>query len=85
MKLAELALQYQAQADALRGRIRALEALRAAEGSTLELDRRIRLLDTMRREASALAKVCAHYYERGYCRNERYTVYGIKRLRRTAL
>ena len=85
MKLAELAPQYQAQAEVLRSRIKELEALRAAGGSTLELDRRIRLLETMRREASALAKLCAHYYERGYCRNARYTVRGIKRYARTTL
>lgn len=85
MKLVELAPQYQAQAEALRVRIRELEALRAAEGSTLELDRRIRLLETMRQEAAALAKLCAHYYERGYYRNARYTVCGIRRLTRTTL
>ncbi len=85
MKLVELAVEYQAQSDALKARLRVLEELRGKGGGGPELARRIRLLDTMRRETAALAKLCANYYERGYCRSERYTVRGIRRVKRTAV
>ena len=36
--------------------------------------RRIRLLRAMGREARELAVLCERYYERGYCRNGKYTL-----------
>ena len=57
LRLTELRLQAQAQPDA--------EALRA-------LEERIRALVPLLREMQELAQLTAHYYERGYCRNEKY-------------
>ena len=38
------------------------------------LEGRIRLLRAMGREARELAVLCERYYERGYCRNGKYTL-----------
>lgn len=77
MTLAELSREYQAHAAALQERI--LE-LRHRLGETEDdreqkmLEERIRVLTVMLREARELAVVTGRYYERGYRRNERYTI-----------
>ena len=77
MTLSELSLEYQAHAAALRERIRELRLQREEleEGRERQLlEERIRVLTTMLREANELAAVTGRYYERGYRRNERYTL-----------
>lgn len=77
MTLLELSKEYRAQADALRGRILELQLLWAKcanQRLRSSLAERIRLLTAMRREARDLAVLCERYYERGYRRNERYTL-----------
>ena len=77
MTLLELSRQYDIQADALQLRIFELQLL----WSRTQNDRlrsaladRIRVLTAMRREARELSALCEHYYERGYRRNERYSI-----------
>ena len=49
--------------------------LRGADGDGRRLlEGRIRLLRAMCREARELAVLCERYYERGYCRNGKYTL-----------
>lgn len=49
--------------------------LRGADGDGRRLlEGRIRLLRAMGREARELAVLCERYYERGYCRNGKYTL-----------
>ena len=77
MTLLELSQQYRIQADALQLRILELQLLWSrARNDHLRsaLADRIRLLTVMRREARELSTLCEHYYERGYRRNERYTI-----------
>lgn len=77
MTLSELSLEYQAHAAALKERIRELRQQLGEvedEGQRLLLEERIRVLTVMLREASELAVVTGRYYERGYRRNERYTL-----------
>lgn len=73
----ELSAQYDLQAQILRERITELQLRWAkCKNETLRstLAERIRTLTVMRREAQELAVLCARYYERGYRRNERYTI-----------
>ena len=67
---------YRASAAALRERVLLLEhRLRGADGDGRRLlEGRIRLLRAMGREARELAVLCERYYERGYCRNGKYTL-----------
>jgi len=77
MTLLELSKDYRAQADALQTRILELQLLWAHchnERLRSALAERIRMLTVMRREARDLAVLCQRYYERGYRRNERYTL-----------
>ena len=49
--------------------------LRGADGDGRRLlEGRGRLLGAMGREARELAVLCGRYYERGYCRNGKYTL-----------
>lgn len=75
MTLAELAVSYRDQADALRHRIQLVEELpaRDAEERLLKAER-LRVLEAMRRDVRDVAVICERYYERGYRRNERYTI-----------
>ena len=68
--------EYRASAAALRERVLLLEhRLRGADGDGRRLlEGRIRLLRAMGREARELAVLCERYYERGYCRNGKYTL-----------
>ncbi len=77
MTLLELSYEYRRQAQVLRERILELQLLWSkCRNETLRstLAERIRVLTTMRREAQDLAVLCARYYERGYRRNERYSL-----------
>ena len=64
MTLLEMSAVYADSAAALRLRIAELRALRA----------RIAALDPLLREARALAKLTAHYYDRSYRKHEKYTL-----------
>ncbi len=77
MTLAELSVCYREAAVPLRARLRQLRKLRAAETDPEErwrLQRRIAQLTPMLTQANELAELTAHYYERGYYRNEKYTL-----------
>ena len=78
MTLLELSVEYRDHARALDFRI---VQLRDAwehtmdEGERCMLAERIRVLSTMLREARELAVLCERYYDRGYRRNVKYTIY----------
>lgn len=74
MTLYELSLEYQAQADVLRGRILRLRQLEdGADEETARLLRdRIRVLSSMWRDTRDVAVHTQHYYERSHRRNARY-------------
>ena len=77
MTLLELSKQYRIQADTLQLRILELQLLWSRTRNDrlrCALADRIRILSAMRREARELCALCEHYYERGYRRNERYTL-----------
>ena len=77
MTLLELSKEYRAQSEVLRNRILELQLLWSKtrnERLRSALAERIRILTVMRREAREIAVICERYYERGYRRNERYTL-----------
>lgn len=77
MTLLELSVSYRASAAALHGRIAELRAAARAETdpeAARLLQRRMGELLPLWREMRELAQLTAHYYERGYYRNERYTL-----------
>ena len=77
MTLAELSVEYRHHAAVLKNRINDLEQLRRASRSKQEraqLERRIRILSSMYRDARELAALTEHYYDRGYHSNERYKI-----------
>lgn len=77
MTLLELSKEYRAQSEALRARILELQLLWAQcqnERLRSALAERIRQLTAMRRETRDVAVLLEHYYDRGYRRNERYTI-----------
>ena len=71
-------MSYVYREDALRFRMRITvlrEQARTAEGEgKLRLKRRILELQQLLRQSRELADLTRHYYERGYYRNERYTL-----------
>lgn len=71
-------MSYVYREDALRFRMRITvlrEQAKAAEGEDkLRLKRRILELQQLLRQSRELADLTRHYYERGYYRNERYTL-----------
>lgn len=77
MTLEELSLCYQAAAMPLRVRLaqlrRQLAETRDPE-EIFQLKRRILELSPMLTEMNELAELTAHYYDRGYWRNEKYIV-----------
>ena len=77
MTLTELSVEYDRQAQLLRARIRLLRYVSPppedAEARAILLDR-LRTLEAMARQARELADLTRHYYERGYWRNEKYTL-----------
>ena len=77
MTLAELSASYEAAAVPLRARLRELRQLLAVEEDPEDiwhLKRRIAELTPMLTQVNELAELTAHYYDRGYWRNEKYTV-----------
>ena len=75
MTLQELSAQYAQSAQLLRGRLSVLRKQKKAAQEADErfwLDRRILALSQMLRQTSDLAELTAHYYERGFYRNESY-------------
>ena len=77
MTLLDLSAEYQASADLLRNRLRALRRqLRQAEDPAVcfALQRRISLLTELLRQTNELTELTKRYYERGYWRNEKYTL-----------
>lgn len=77
MTLQELSKYYEQSAVLLRKRLRLLRQLLATETDPEEifhLKRRIRELSPILTEMNELAELTAHYYDRGYYRNEKYTL-----------
>ena len=77
MTLSQIAQGYREAAVPLRTRLRQLRReLKTAEDpeEIFHLKRRIAELTPMLTECNALAALCEHYYERGYYRDERYTL-----------
>ena len=77
MTLRELSLCYEAAAVPLRNRLRELRILLARTEDPEEiwhLKRRIAELTPLLTEMNELAELTAHYYDRGYWRNEKYTL-----------
>ena len=77
MTLQEMSLEYEKAAALLRGRLQLLRKLLAEETDPEEIFRRKRRmaeLTPMLTQMNELAELTAHYYERGYYRNEKYTI-----------
>lgn len=77
MALEELSRGYSESAHLLRQRLKELRAkLETAETAEehWHLQRRISVLTPMLTEMNELAELTAHYYDRGYWRNEKYTL-----------
>lgn len=77
MTLAEISLCYQQAAVPLRQRLRQLRQELAKEtdpDKIWHLKRRIAELTPILTQMNELAELTAHYYDRGYYRNEKYTL-----------
>lgn len=77
MTLQELSRDYERAAVPLRQRLRQLRAMLAVEqdaGKAWHLRRRIAELTPILTQMNELAELTAHYYDRGYHRNEKYTL-----------
>ena len=76
MTLYQMSYVYREDALRFRKRITVLrEQAKAAEGEDkLRLKRRILELQQLLRQSRELADLTRHYYERGYYRNEKYTL-----------
>ena len=76
MTLLEISVEYRTQAEVLWRRLSELRAqlpeLETNQRNAME--GRIRILAAMWREARELASLCEHYYDRGYRRNDKYTI-----------
>lgn len=72
MTLQEMSHTYHSQHAVLRQRIRELTAAGVEEDTRGRI--RIRRLEEMAKENRDLAALLEHYYERGYLKNERYTL-----------
>ena len=77
MALSDLSKDYEAAAVLLRQRLKLLRQM-LAEASDPEdifhIQRRIAELTPMLTQMNELAELTAHYYDRGYYRNEKYTL-----------
>lgn len=79
MLLSEMSLEYKKSQLAFHARIKDLQTAVKTETDPRRaavLQSRIRALEPLRREARELAELTARYYERGYYRNEKYTLQG---------
>lgn len=77
MTLKEMSQFYEDSAMLLRCRIHHLrKALRSADDpeERFQLQRRISQLTPILSQMTELAELTAHYYDRGYCRNGKYTL-----------
>lgn len=77
MTLQELSRCYEEAAVPLRARLHLLRQMLAAETDPDEIFRikhRIAVLTPMLTQMNELAELTAHYYDRGYHRNEKYTL-----------
>lgn len=77
MTLAELSACYEAAAVPLRARLSQLRRALSTATDPEEiwhLQRRIAELTPMLTQMNELAELTAHYYDRGYYRNEKYTL-----------
>ena len=77
MTLQEMSRDYEASAVLLRNRLRQLRQQLSCANDSEEiwhLKRRIAELTPMLTQMNELAELTAHYYERGYYRNEKYTL-----------
>lgn len=78
MTMKELAVEYRESAALLKARVGALQERLGAPGlremDKLRLRGRICTLQSMYRDVTEAAVVMEHYYDRGYRRNERYTI-----------
>ena len=77
MTLAELSSEYEAAARLLRRRMKELRtAIRITDDpeEKWHLQRRIADLTPILTQTNELAELTAHYYDRGFWRNEKYTV-----------
>ena len=77
MKLHELSAGYEAAAVLLRAKLKGLRSrLRASDDAAerASLKWEISLLADILTQCNELADLTAHYYERGYYRNEKYTI-----------
>ena len=77
MTMTELSRSYEEAALLLRNRLRHLRQALAATGDPEEIwhiKRRIAELTPILTQMNELADLTAHYYDRGYWRNEKYTV-----------
>ncbi len=77
MELRELSADYEYAASLLRARLRQLRQELAQTTDTEKiwhLKRRIGELTPMLTQMNELAELTARYYERGYKRNEKYTL-----------
>lgn len=73
MTLAELAVGYREQDEALRERIREIRSLPARTQAELVRKRdRLRALDAMRRDVRSIAVICERYYDRSFYRGEKF-------------
>ena len=77
MTMKEMAPLCRKQAGVLRDHIRALRRERDAaltQEDRTELEARVQALYPIIREMEELAEHMEHYYDGGYCRNEKYTI-----------
>ena len=77
MTMEQLSRSYRESADLLRERIRDLRQAVLHTDDPMEiwqLKRRIGELTPLLTEMNELADLTAHYYDRGYWRNEKYTI-----------
>ena len=77
MTLAELSRSYEAAARPLRKRLQELRRQISRSNDPEEiwhLQQRIKDLTPMLTEMNELAELTAHYYDRGYWRDEKYTL-----------
>lgn len=77
MTMLELSQSYDDAAKPLRSRLKALRSmLKTAKDpeDVWQLKRRIAELTPLLTEMNELAELTAHYYDKGYYRNEKYTL-----------
>lgn len=74
MTLEELSKIYTTQGDILGQRIAQVAGMRVSPEDQFTHQRRLKLLRDMQRESRELAKLTAHYYERGFQKRGKYAL-----------